>query len=510
MDGGLPDDTAHELVAHLIADNLALGHAPSAGGCYGTPAEVDPNWPNGGSPETGEVGYDVAEEEPIPDDYADWTSFCAPRWISPYTANNVIDAFRTGGVAAAQTAGLTPGDFWLVSGLLDEDAGTAEFDPLFELETEGSVEAGTGLYRVEVRDSVGGVLFTRFFAVDDSQFEDEGPQASQDADVVRFAELIPVQANAAKIVVISGSNEVGELELGGVTPVVQLTSGISLSVAGAPPLPKFSWNVADSDSASHNFWLELSHDGGQTWDTIAPRFSGDTFAVDPAFVGGGEGLLLRVRASDGVNTGVAVTEPFNLQKQAPQGAISAPASGATFATGDLVWLQAAIVDPEDGVLAGGSVTWSSSRDGSLGTGASLQLYDLSVGTHTISFLAKDSDNNELADSITITVSNTTLSEGDVERTWGDNNCSGAVDPVDSLLTLRFDSGQSASTGECPAFGEQVEVPGGANFPWGDIDCSGDVALVDALKLLRFDAGLSAAQGPGCPILGEEVMVAVKD
>ncbi|HUF53830.1 MAG TPA: hypothetical protein VMR52_08665 [Dehalococcoidia bacterium] len=94
-----------------------------------------------------------------------------------------------------------------------------------------------------------------------------------------------------------------------------------------------------------------------------------------------------------------------------------------------------------------------------------------------------------------------------ERTWGDNNCSGAVDPVDSLLTLRFDSGQNAATGACPAFGQQVEVPGGANFPWGDIDCSGDVAPVDALKLLRFDAGLSAAQGPGCPPLGAGVVIA---
>ncbi|HUF54294.1 MAG TPA: hypothetical protein VMR52_11050 [Dehalococcoidia bacterium] len=122
-------------------------------------------------------------------------------------------------------------------------------------------------------------------------------------------------------------------------------------------------------------------------------------------------------------------------------------------------------------------------------------------------LAKDSDNNELADSITITVSNTPLSEGGEQRTWGDNNCSGAADPVDALLALRHDAGLSTNTGECPAMGAQLEVTVAALRLWGDIDCSDAVDPVDALKLLRFDAGLSAAQGPGCPPLGAGVVIA---
>jgi hypothetical protein len=94
----------------------------------------------------------------------------------------------------------------------------------------------------------------------------------------------------------------------------------------------------------------------------------------------------------------------------------------------------------------------------------------------------------------------------VERTWGDNNCSGGVDPVDGLLALRFDAGLSANTGDCPAMGTVVEVAGASPHPWGDIDCSGDVGPVDSLKLLRFDSGLGVSQEPDCPGLGGAVSV----
>lgn len=90
--------------------------------------------------------------------------------------------------------------------------------------------------------------------------------------------------------------------------------------------------------------------------------------------------------------------------------------------------------------------------------------------------------------------------------WGDNNCSGAADPVDALLTMRFDVGLPANTGECPAMGEVVGVVGASAHPWGDVDCSGSVNPVDSLKLLRFDAGLSVSQAGSCPLVGSEVQL----
>ncbi|MEX1193993.1 MAG: chromosome condensation regulator RCC1 [Dehalococcoidia bacterium] len=92
------------------------------------------------------------------------------------------------------------------------------------------------------------------------------------------------------------------------------------------------------------------------------------------------------------------------------------------------------------------------------------------------------------------------------RTWGDHNCSGDADPVDSLLTLRFDAGLSTNTGDCPGMGVVVDVASASPHPWGDIDCAGDVNPVDSLKLLRYDGGLNVAQEPDCPAVGTAVTI----
>ena len=85
--------------------------------------------------------------------------------------------------------------------------------------------------------------------------------------------------------------------------------------------------------------------------------------------------------------------------------------------------------------------------------------------------------------------------------WGDGNCSGSVNPVDSLLTLRADAGLGTNTGDCPDFGQVVDVQNASPHPWGDVDCSGDITPVDSLKVLRHDAGLSVQQDEPCPDIG---------
>ncbi len=92
--------------------------------------------------------------------------------------------------------------------------------------------------------------------------------------------------------------------------------------------------------------------------------------------------------------------------------------------------------------------------------------------------------------------------------WGDANCSGSADPVDSLLTLRFDAGLSTNTGDCPDFGQVVALHNASLHPSGDVDCGGDVTPVDSLKLLRYDAGLSVTQEAGCPGMGTSVSIVV--
>jgi hypothetical protein len=128
--------------------------------------------------------------------------------------------------------------------------------------------------------------------------------------------------------------------------------------------------------------------------------------------------------------------------------------------------------------------------------------ELSEGTHQITMTAKDSDDNEVSDSIFIIVGE----PSGEEIIWGDNNCSGGADPIDGLLALRHDAGLSVNTGDCPALGEVVEVVSASPHAWGDVDCDDAVTPIDSLKLLRHDAGLSTSQEEDCPTIGATVLV----
>ncbi len=86
-------------------------------------------------------------------------------------------------------------------------------------------------------------------------------------------------------------------------------------------------------------------------------------------------------------------------------------------------------------------------------------------------------------------------------TQGDVDCSGSVNSVDALKTLRHSAGLPVTQNEpCT----DIATPG--VMTWGDVDCSGGVNAVDALKLLRHSAGLPVQQTepPPCPDIGTQM------
>ncbi len=74
---------------------------------------------------------------------------------------------------------------------------------------------------------------------------------------------------------------------------------------------------------------------------------------------------------------------------APGVTLSAPSGGADFALGEPIDFAALAADLEDGDLSA-SLSWSSSLDGPIGSGASFSRADLSAGLHTVTASAIDS------------------------------------------------------------------------------------------------------------------------
>jgi hypothetical protein len=98
--------------------------------------------------------------------------------------------------------------------------------------------------------------------------------------------------------------------------------------------------------------------------------------------------------------------------------------------------------------------------------------------------------------------------------WADIDCSGAVNPIDSLKVLKVDAGQTVTqSAHCPAPKTQLDVSQTGLDPlsekWGDADCTGALNPVDSLKILRFDAGYTTLQQEPCPDIGSEVQIPVQ-
>jgi len=70
--------------------------------------------------------------------------------------------------------------------------------------------------------------------------------------------------------------------------------------------------------------------------------------------------------------------------------------------GNSVQFTATASDYEDGNL-GSALSWSSSRDGDLGTGTSVATSSLSIGTHVVTASVTDSASNTSTDTVTLTV-----------------------------------------------------------------------------------------------------------
>lgn len=87
---------------------------------------------------------------------------------------------------------------------------------------------------------------------------------------------------------------------------------------------------------------------------------------------------------------------------APSVSIATPANNASFTQGDSVSFAASASDNEDGNLSG-SITWTSSRDGVIGTGASFSTTSLSVGSHTVTASVTDSGSLSGSDTVSVTI-----------------------------------------------------------------------------------------------------------
>lgn len=127
----------------------------------------------------------------------------------------------------------------------------------------------------------------------------------------------------------------------------------------------------------------------------------------------GTGAILNIQLTAGEHIiTAAVTDSHNntttmtvnitvLQNSVPQLTINSMLNGAIFNQGETILLAADAIDDEEGVISQ-NIQWSSSIDGSLGIGASLEAV-LSVGSHVINVSITDTAGASTTQAINVTI-----------------------------------------------------------------------------------------------------------
>jgi hypothetical protein len=111
-------------------------------------------------------------------------------------------------------------------------------------------------------------------------------------------------------------------------------------------------------------------------------------------------ITASVTDSGGLSDQDQITVTIN--NVAPTVNITAPPDASSFVEGANINFTGTASDPGDGDLTA-SLAWTSSIDGSIGTGGSFSRNDLSVGTHTITASVTDSGSLQGQDQITVTI-----------------------------------------------------------------------------------------------------------
>jgi subtilase family serine protease len=361
-------------------------------------------------------GLDIETKKVIaPGDAADLMSYGQnkidyPRWISKYNYERIFvsltsvsssSRYLTGNNLLRETE--LGKDYILVSGTLNPVDNEVIFNPFYELTNfNGAYQPGEGNYSMELRDNQSTVLLTHSFElsypIGDVMFAEGEPEG----EIGFFVEIIPYPPETKTLVLKHNSTELASITVSDHAPNVTVISpngGETLSC-----VTNITWLASDLDGDKLHYIVEYSPDNGSTWETLAINFNDTRYPLNTDYIQGTTEGLIRITASDGVNTGTDVSGAvFTVLEKPPEVCIVNPINGTTVTEGSHISFSGAGYDLEDGMLNDSTLTWISDQNGILGTGGNLWTRNLTRGVHTITLMGEDSDGNRATDQITISV-----------------------------------------------------------------------------------------------------------
>lgn len=406
MAAGWPLWGREPIVAHEIGHNLGRKHTdcgdPDDPGFYPYPLDqLEDSTIDGGT----HFGYESLQSKIIaPTDGADVMSYCGPQWTSDYTWRAIFSELASSRAAAlreaASEAVRNANDVVLVTGIVDTEGMTGTLDTAWSMPTgsvsRSMVDDWSAIAGIESAERAATLQIRFNVAFGSPVVYSVTPQEIDDDDslIQWFGAAFPRPSGLVTGISLLVNGVVVDTRSAGVV-VPQMTLELPAGGEVATTQLTARWTASDSDAL--HFSLQYSPDNGATWRVVGHNLQsrtdgGDEYEVvlDSANWEGSNGQngLLRILASDGLNTTIVTSNPFTVPNRAPDMYIDAPMEGQRFAAGSVVSVEGLATDPESGPVAAANISWTLNGV-SQGSGEQLTLDGLAPGEYTLVGTATD-------------------------------------------------------------------------------------------------------------------------
>ncbi len=415
MAGDIPSNVATAYVTDRYTHPHELGHSIGQRHvlCDGSEGGADLSYPYSGGQISNDTlgdnafyGFNTNSKAIFDPSSGDLMSYCSVRWTSDWTYSQLREKIEARYQADNQKTFTTMADAIMVSGLVNTDLNSGNFEEVYTFETTTFISPpDPGSYTIRFEDDMGQEIisypFEPTFGVDSIV----GLNIENDNSLGSFALLLPKPEGFHRIILLHGAEILDWRDTSNNPPSVQVVypNGGEL-ISGQKLL--VTWTADDADNDSLVFAVQYSRDSGINWMTLATNITSKSVEINIDKLPGTEQGLIRIIASDGLLSSLDTSnEVFSIEKHAPVAEIKSPNNGEFFVSDQLINLIGEGVDNEDGRLQGDSLSWYSNLDGFLGEGSTLVLnaLDMTPGSHTITLIAQDIDGQIDESSIEMTV-----------------------------------------------------------------------------------------------------------
>ena len=359
------------------------------------------------------------------------------QWISDYTYKGLYlsllalhpdisrrASFAAGiaGVVGTRTAAAQSSDLLLVSGNIAPTLARAELLRTVRVDRVVSTPPRTpGNYSIRLKGAAGVTLADYSFTPE--TVEDVKTIGGANSPLLGFTHVVPFVTGTTEIQIVDASRASPVIGRKTVSPSPPAIHDVALLGQPDPTTGALTvdWTASDSDGDPLTFDVFFVRAGGALLQPLMLGLPGPSVQVDTSRLGGGTAQF-RVVATDGVNSAAADTPPFILPNKPPQPRILTVGDGMKIHAGQMLNLEGAATDPQDGTIPDTGFTWRTQR-GSLGAGSRISVADLPVGVTQITLTATNSLGLAASTTVAVTVAENldrpgpTLTVGPTQIGW---------------------------------------------------------------------------------------------